>query len=261
MSFLTPKYILRLDDANHFSNFNKWNKIEKILKKYDIKPIVAVIPQNQDLRLQSSSFNKKFWEKVRNWERKGWSIAAHGYTHKFHSIPRNKLYYPFYNFSELAGLSLDDQKTLIKKTLNLFKLNKIIPKIWISPAHSFDLNTLKALKASSNIRIISDGIALKPFFENEFYFIPQQLWEIKQRYCGTWTICFHPDTMSDDDFIHFEEKLKKHNFYKNFLNPNDIKLDTNKKTIIDIIYSKIFWIKYYFKIILKIKKIDLNDYY
>ena len=32
--FNKPKYIIRLDDASHFSNLQKWNKIEKILDKY-----------------------------------------------------------------------------------------------------------------------------------------------------------------------------------------------------------------------------------
>ena len=43
------KFILRLDDAAPTMNKEKWDKIEKILDKYNIKPIVGIIPDNKDL--------------------------------------------------------------------------------------------------------------------------------------------------------------------------------------------------------------------
>ena len=42
--FSFAKYIIRLDDANEYSDMSKWDRIEKILDKNDIKPLVAVIP-------------------------------------------------------------------------------------------------------------------------------------------------------------------------------------------------------------------------
>ncbi len=42
------KYLIRLDDASHYSNEEKWDRIESILIKFQIKPIVAVIPNNKD---------------------------------------------------------------------------------------------------------------------------------------------------------------------------------------------------------------------
>lgn len=39
----------------------------------------------------------------------------------------------------------------------------IDPTVWIAPAHSFDKNTLIALKLETNIRIISDGFVLPCF--------------------------------------------------------------------------------------------------
>ena len=48
------KYIVRLDDACETHNISKWTAIEKILDQYSIKPIVGVIPSNEDKKLQYS---------------------------------------------------------------------------------------------------------------------------------------------------------------------------------------------------------------
>ena len=56
------KYVIRLDDACPNMNLEKWDKIESLLDKYSIKPIVGIIPDNED-----AEFNHKlienFWEK------------------------------------------------------------------------------------------------------------------------------------------------------------------------------------------------------
>ena len=57
--FSFAKYIIRLDDANEYSDMSKWDRIEKILDKNDIKPLVAVI-QNEDSKLKYSDFNIDF---------------------------------------------------------------------------------------------------------------------------------------------------------------------------------------------------------
>src|SRR4029079_8516776 len=43
------------------------------------------------------------------------------------------------------------------------------------------------------IRIISDGVAKWPFSQMGFFWIPQQLWGPKEKTCGVWTICLHPN--------------------------------------------------------------------
>ena len=42
------KYIIRLDDACQTMNQARWDAILKILDKYNIKAIIAVIPNNKD---------------------------------------------------------------------------------------------------------------------------------------------------------------------------------------------------------------------
>ena len=92
--------------------------------------------------------------------------------------------------------------------ISIFKKNDINPKIWVAPAHCFDQTTLEAIRLETDIHIVSDGIAFNPYYENNFHFIPQQLWSFKNRFFGTWTICLHPDTMTFDEIDIFEKRIK-----------------------------------------------------
>jgi predicted deacetylase len=233
------KYIIRLDDACPTMEILKWNKIESLFDKYKIKPIVAVIPDNKDIELKIDKYDLYFWDKIKRWEEKGWTIGLHGYQHlcqinKYGIISINKK-------SEFAGLSLEEQKIKLKKAIKIFKEKKIIPKVWIAPRHNFDKTTLIALKDECNINLISDGIALKPYYDMNFYWVPQQFWHFRKMPFGIYTCCIHPNTMSDIEF----NKIKKFidNNYKSFISFNDINFNMYKKNkgLIDRIFTKIFY--------------------
>jgi len=65
------------------------------------------------------------------------------------------------------------------------------------------------LKEESDIRIISDTIANDVYFENNFYFIPQQSGRVRKLPFKVVTFCYHPNMMKDDDFDVLERFLKK----------------------------------------------------
>lgn len=248
---MNSKYIIRLDDASHFSNEEKWERIESMLLKFQIKPIIAVIPNNKDEKIMYSKAKRSFWKKVKYWESLGWTIAMHGYEHKFHRVNKSSLILPFYDKSEFAGLSIKEQSEKINKSLEIFKKNDIYPKVWIAPGHTFDKNTLVAIKQSTKIKIISDGISLNPFSINGLYFIPQQLWSFKYKSFGLWTICLHPDTMTESDFKKIEQSISK-NISKNiFIALEELELNFSNKSFSDQIYSYSFWIKYNIKQLIK----------
>ncbi len=247
----SPKYLIRLDDASHYLDNNKWNIIEKILIKYNVKPIVAVTPNNMDKNIQYSAFNENFWEKVHKWQKLNWTIAMHGYNHVYHNCQRFKLKFPFYNRSEFGGLSLKEQIEKIKKANDIFISNGIKPKLWVAPSHTFDLKTLKALEQVTDIRVISDGIAYSSFFENGFNYIPQQLWDFKNKFFGTWTICLHPDTITKNELRNLQLFLKNKSRKNQIIGFNNINLNKRRLNFFDKIYSTQFWIKYNFKYTIK----------
>lgn len=206
-------YIMRLDDASQHMDLNKWLKMEILLDKYNIKPIYGIIPVNKDPELLKYEKVEDFWELMNRWKEKKWVPAMHGYTHVFETSEGG--INPVNNRSEYAGVSLLRQREKIRKGYSVLKDNGIIPKIFFAPAHTFDANTLEALKKESNIRIISDTIANDIYFHNDFFFIPQQSGRCRKLPFKVTTFCYHPNIMSEVDFINLEIFLKKYcNLFK-----------------------------------------------
>jgi len=233
---MNVKYIVRLDDACSTMDRVKWQKIEDILDKYNIQPIVAVIPNNNDPKQKKDKIDTNFWDKVRKWQNKGWHIALHGYNHVY--ISNNSGLVPFNKKSEFAGLSFEEQSTKIKKGIEIFKQEGIETNIWVAPSHTFDENTLKALAKLTSINIVSDGIALYPFKRYGMNWIPQQVWRFREMPFGTWTGCFHPNEMSEKEFNDLESFIEKN--HQNFININELKY--KKFCLINFLFSKIYWI-------------------
>ena len=251
MKFFKPKYLIRLDDASHFSNIEKWRKVVNILNLYNVKPMVAVIPNNMDNNIKYSFFNENFWSMVKKWQIKGWTIAMHGYNHVYHKCNRLNLIFPFYNRSEFAGLSLEVQLDKLKKSSKIFTQNDIKPEVWIAPSHSFDQITLKALNKATDINIISDGISYSNYYYKGFHFIPQQLWNFKNKFFGLWTICLHPDTMNDNEINELELFLKDKTSKDQIIGLENINFKEKGKDFLGRIFSAFFWTKYNIKIVIK----------
>lgn len=205
------KYLIRLDDACSTMDARKWQRMEDILDAYGVKPMVGVIPANKDPKQQIDAADSGFWNKVKKWEKKGWAIALHGYDHCFISNAGMSGLNPMWARSEFAGVSFEQQKEKIRKGVALFRDNGIDPKYFFAPAHTYDENTLIALRDESNIRIISDTIANKPYRKGDFVFIPQLGGHCTEmRLPGIWTFCLHPSVMCEENFDATEKFLQAH---------------------------------------------------
>ena len=75
------RYVLRLDDACEKRNIDNWDRMERLLDMYKIKPLVGVIPHCEDPLMNQYPQDMNFWNRVNRWIDKGWSIALHGYNH------------------------------------------------------------------------------------------------------------------------------------------------------------------------------------
>lgn len=231
-------YVIRLDDASDYNNLSNWNRMEKILNSYSIKPIVGVIPNNQDpSMIKAYKKNNNLWKKVKQWQKSGWIIAMHGYNHVY--ITNDGGINPVQKRSEFADVSLKKQEDKIRKAIEIFKSNGIIPDVFFAPSHTFDKNTLLALKKNSDIRIISDTIANDIYFENDFYFLPQQSGRVRKLPFKFVTFCYHPNTMCDSDFDELENFIKEH---RNKFISLDIKnLNKRNKNIFDKFLSLLYF--------------------
>lgn len=195
------KYLIRLDDACPYMNKEKWQRMESILDTYGIKPLVGIIPANADPKTMIEPEDSNFWNKVQQWIGKKWEMALHGYDHVCISDGGMNGLNPFWKRSEFAGLSLEQQKEKIRKGNEVLLSKGIHTKYFFAPSHTFDQSTLKALEDETDIRIISDTIALKPYKSGNFTFISQISGHcVKMPISGVYTFCFHPNTMKDKDF-------------------------------------------------------------
>ncbi len=235
MDEIIGKYILRLDDACSTMDIKKWQDMEDLCDKYCIKPIIAVIPNNKDGKQVKDKEDLFFWDKVRRWQKKDFKIALHGYDHVY--ISNGSGLVPFNIQSEFAGLSYKIQEKKVKEGWKIFKENKIDSKIWVAPSHTFDKNTLRAIKNNTTINIISDGVALFPFKKYDFNWIPQQVWRFRKMPFGIWTGCFHPNEMSDKDYQRLKQFIESN--HKNFIDAE--KLNYKVFNLFNTIFSKLYW--------------------
>ena len=82
--------LIRIDDVCENMDWNLVQKLESLFDRYSIKPVLGVIPKNQDESFLTFPKNDKFWEQVRNWQDKGWEIVQHGYTHIYDNLCEKK---------------------------------------------------------------------------------------------------------------------------------------------------------------------------
>jgi predicted deacetylase len=239
---MNHKYLIRLDDACPFMDTKNWQRMEDILDRYGVKPMVGIIPANADPNTMVESENPLFWDKAKAWEKKGWAIALHGYDHCYISDKGMQGLNPMWSRSEFAGVSLEKQREKIRKGVNLLREHGLEARYFFAPSHTFDENTLQALKEETNIRIISDTIGRYPYKIGDFWFIPQITGHcVKMPLNGIYTFCFHPNTMNDAAFNALEVFLQR--FDKHFANFNNIKLQNfGDKKIFDKILSNLFFI-------------------
>lgn len=244
-----------MDDACPTMDWDKWRRFERILDDSKIKPLVGVIPNNKDSLQIKDAPNLSFWSVVKGWEQKGWQIALHGNHHTYSQLNGNKGLNPINSFSEFVGKSLCDQKALLKNAWETFLDNDIEPKYFFAPAHTFDENTLVAIKEETNIRIVSDMIASNPYVDGDFAFIPCQMGYFrKMKIPGTYTACYHPSEMRDFDFYELEKFINENR--EKFINFGDLGLNGLKSLSW---YDLILRNSYFFMRFLKHRVRDLSQ--
>lgn len=238
---MRKKYLIRLDDACPTMNASKWGRMENLLDNYGVKPMVGVIPHNEDPQQLIDPEDNRFWNIVNKWKEKGWAVALHGYNHCYSSDGGMKGINPMWSRSEFAGLSLEKQREKIRKGVAIMKDAGVEPKYFFAPSHTFDDNTLVALKEESAIKIISDTIGRYPYKNGEFLFIPQISGHcVKMPVNGIYTFCFHPNTMNEAAFNKLESFLKEN--CEDFIRFNDIDLSLyGKKKLFDKFLSWSFF--------------------
>ena len=208
------KILIRFDDIAENMNWHFMEKSEQLFDKYKIKPILGVIPDNQDEELKSYPKRENFWKIVKKWQSKGWEISMHGYNHLYRSETNKNDYFKYGGKSEFFGETLACQTNMIRKGLEIFKKNNIKVRSFFAPNHTYDSNTFIALKNSGIYEVI-DGYGLKPYLKNEIIFIPQLFYKIFFIPLGLQTTQIHLNIMGDKEFSRLQSLIEKN--YKSII--------------------------------------------
>jgi predicted deacetylase len=202
---MSAQYLVRFDDVCPGMNWPVWRDVEQILLGADVKPVLAVVPSNEDAKLNVHPPEERFWDHVRHWQERGWTIGLHGYQHRY--VTSDAGLVGLNARSEFAGVPAQEQAEKLRAGVEIFRRESVRPEVWIAPAHSFDDATVDALKAQG-IGAISDGFYLSPHRdEREMLWIPQQIWSLQYRPFGLWTVCYHLNAWRSRDVRAFERDV------------------------------------------------------
>jgi hypothetical protein len=219
MNASQARYLLRFDDICATMKWSNWDLIEEILVEHDIKPILAVVPDNRDPYLNVQPPNRDFWARVRRWQSGGWTLGMHGFQHTY--VTHDPGLYSYQKASEFAGLPFEVQCNKLRRAAAILRDEGINSNLWIAPGHSFDHTTVIALKAVG-MTAISDGFSLYPYTDSDgIFWIPQQQLSenemlgpsngnpVKLKSRGVWTVCLHPNAWTTGDIVRFKNCVEK----------------------------------------------------
>ena len=138
------KIAIRLDDITPDMDWAKFLRFKELCDLYQVKPLIGVVPENKDSMLCVDEKREDFWEYLLQLKNEGWMIAQHGCTHIYST--KKKGCFPLNALSEFAGRPFEEQLTCLKCGKQILEGHGIFTDIFMAPAHSYDQNTLKALK-------------------------------------------------------------------------------------------------------------------
>ncbi|HEU5295304.1 MAG TPA: DUF2334 domain-containing protein [Burkholderiaceae bacterium] len=201
---MSARYVVRFDDICPTMNWPVWARLERILHRHRVRPVMSVVPDNRDPGLAVGPEVGDFWARVRAWQAAGWTIALHGHQHLY--CTRSAGLIGINGFSEFAGLAEEAQRTKLEQGLSIFAREGVRADAWVAPAHSFDEVTVRLL-VSAGVNVISDGFYWRPVTRLGAIWVPQQLWRVRSLPWGTWTVCYHHNHFDDAAIARFEGEI------------------------------------------------------
>ena len=201
-------YLIRLDDIAENMNWEMMDQASDLFDRFNIKPVIGIIPNNEDPELLAYPKKKiNFWEQVKIWKKKGWEIGMHGNKHVYDKKCKKIDYLGHGGNTEFCGHAFEKQLEKIKEGLNKFREKEIDIRTFFAPNHTFDKNTLLALKKCGITEVI-DGYGLTPYEEKEIKFIPQLFYKILPLPFGIQTFQIHLNYYQQKDFEDFKKFIE-----------------------------------------------------
>ncbi len=203
------KISIRMDDVTPDMDWAKFMRFKALCDLYQVQPLIGVVPDCQDAMLhidEPEISSAAFWDYLKTLKDEGWTIAQHGVTHVYHT--KKMGCFPLNRLSEFAGRSYKQQYESLKEGRKILSAHGIDTDLFMAPAHSFDKNTIKALKKLGFHRM-TDGFGDRPYIRWGMVFYPISYRQgsvlKKMDKQGYTTFVVHANTMEDRDFERYEQ--------------------------------------------------------
>ena len=219
--------MIRLDDITPDMDWGRFYRAKEIFNRYKICPLIGVVPDNQDGTLHKEESKEEFWDIIRTLQSEGWAVAQHGTFHCYETKDSGIL--GINPFSEFAGLAYKVQLQKLQAGKQILEENGIRTDIFMAPGHTYDKNTLKALR-ECGFSVITDGLSSKPYMDGGILCIPCRLSGLKKPK-GIDTVCLHTNLMNDQDMAELETFCKTNQDVMVSFNPDRYRKYAAKKTV------------------------------
>lgn len=187
--------IIRIDDVCPYMDRARFEKYILELKELGIKPLLGIIPLCEDDSIQYGDMDD-FWAVIRDMQKEGYPISMHGVNHVYRTQAKGLVCNR--KMSEFSSLSFDEQKDKLLQGKTALEKEGIYTDTFMAPGHSYDRNTLKALKAIG-FEYVTDGRSTNPYFLEGIKCIPAiGPWK-RHSGRGVLTVCLHPSSDSDSN--------------------------------------------------------------
>ncbi len=237
------RIVFRIDDVCETMNHNNFKRMKLIFDKYGIKPLLGVVPINKDVSLNIDKKDPGFMDMMMDCRNNGWMIAMHGTYHVYTSHAKGIV--TKRPKSEFAGLEPEKQLELIKTGKEKMVSDGIDTDIFFAPGHSYDRNTLIALK-KYGFKYISDGRSFGKYERFNLQFIPVRHFNyIVKPHKGITTNCLHLNTLSDQAFVQIENYIKS---YRDYIVPYSEVFNADNECLIKALFEEKTMVYYEYSI-------------
>ena len=203
------KICIRMDDITPDMDWAKFLRFQELCDRYQVKPLIGVVPKNEDPNLQIDQPREDFWEYIKELQKRGWTIAQHGYVHVY--TTKEAGMFPLNPFSEFAGVAYSEQYEALRLGQNILREHGIETDIFMAPGHSYDRYTFKALENLGFWRI-TDGFGKLPYIRDYMVFYPISYSQSRalRAKSGYTTFVVHTNTMEEKDFKRYEQMFENY---------------------------------------------------
>lgn len=193
---MSARYIIRFDDIAPGMAWSKFLPLKQFMEHLGIRCLLGVVPACQDYALAIEPARDDFFDLVRAWKQHGDTIVQHGTYHLYETTHGGVL--GINSRSEFAGLPYQAQLDKLRFGKDILVGEGVWEPYFMPPSHSFDLNTIKALKALGFIAI-TDGVGFFPYLMAGMKLVPQLLGRPFAFPFGVITICVHVNAIGDEE--------------------------------------------------------------